>query len=92
MFGSRRKYCPKNEDFCKKKFQKWSKKNLLKKVVSFEKLVIKSGLGFLIQSKLSKPLLLEAVDSKLGFPFNPILTLWNMAHTVTRSQLHTATK
>ena len=71
MFESRRKYCPKNEDFCEKKFQKWSKKEiLLKKVVSFEKLVIKSGLGFLIQSKLSKPLFLVAGDFQIGVPFD----------------------
>ena len=53
----------------KKNFKNGRKKISLKKVVSFEKLVAKSGLGFLIQSKLSKPLLLEAGDSELGVPF-----------------------
>ena len=51
------------------------KKNI-KKAASFEKLVIKSGLGFLIQSKLLKPLFLVAGDFEIGVPFkNPVLVL-----------------
>ena len=45
------------------------KKKLLKKVVSFAKLVIKSGLGFLIQLKLSKPPINDAGDSEIGVSF-----------------------
>ena len=45
------------------------KKTSYEKVVSFEKLVIKNGLGFLIQSKPSKPLFLVAGDFEIGVPF-----------------------
>ena len=44
------------------------KKNI-KKAASFEKLVIKSGLGFLIQPKLFKSFLKDAGDSEIWVPF-----------------------